>query len=36
MIKHRRVPWYYWQIAAVIAFAIAGLGFLGERLGWWH
>jgi hypothetical protein len=31
-----RLPWYYWQIAALIAFALAGLGALGEWLGWWH
>jgi hypothetical protein len=33
--RRHRPPWYVWQIGAVIAFAIAGLGALGEYLEWW-
>ena len=29
-----RMVW--WDVAALVAFGIAGLGALGEWLGWWH
>ena len=35
MTAQRRIPWYYWQIGSLIAFALAGLAGLGEWLGWW-
>ena len=28
--------WSLWDLGALLAFAVAALGALGEHLGWWH
>jgi hypothetical protein len=35
-MRYRRISWQLWYLGALLAFALAVVGAVGEHLRWWH